>query len=169
MLKPYRAVYLPGDPILSHNFPVQFKVFVECRRDCSSKCNHSLFAYLSNEVSTWKMAHASALQAYVRALHAKWTHATWTRFTVTVPLYNLLLLYGRIKMAASFTPPLAAGHRSSQDDDAFIAWLYLVIVCQLPSLTSSAFAPNSDVILPIDLGIRRHDSKLLIMTVIRTK
>ncbi|KAA0187569.1 hypothetical protein FBUS_05878 [Fasciolopsis buskii] len=49
MLKPYRAVYLPGDPILSHNFPVQFKVFVECRRDCSSKCNHSLFAYLSNE------------------------------------------------------------------------------------------------------------------------
>ncbi|TPP61632.1 hypothetical protein FGIG_05838, partial [Fasciola gigantica] len=28
---------------------VQFKVFVECRRDCSNKCNHSLLAYLSSE------------------------------------------------------------------------------------------------------------------------
>ncbi|KAA3673111.1 uncharacterized protein DEA37_0011216, partial [Paragonimus westermani] len=28
---------------------MQLKVFIECRRDCSNKCNHSLFAFLSHE------------------------------------------------------------------------------------------------------------------------
>ncbi|KAL5964558.1 hypothetical protein TSMEX_007677 [Taenia solium] len=27
----------------------KFKVFAECRRDCTGKCNHSLYAYLANK------------------------------------------------------------------------------------------------------------------------
>uniref|UniRef100_A0A094ZY86 Uncharacterized protein n=1 Tax=Schistosoma haematobium TaxID=6185 RepID=A0A094ZY86_SCHHA len=33
----------------SNLYIVKLKVFIECRRDCSTKCNHSLFVYLANE------------------------------------------------------------------------------------------------------------------------
>ncbi|VDO61613.1 unnamed protein product [Schistosoma margrebowiei] len=35
--------------VLTNTLSMKLKVFIECRRDCSTKCNHSLFVYLANE------------------------------------------------------------------------------------------------------------------------
>ncbi|CAH8482949.1 unnamed protein product [Schistosoma rodhaini] len=49
----YNTVYQNDDLSSVYKMPkkhsMKLKVFIECRRDCSTKCNHSLFVYLANE------------------------------------------------------------------------------------------------------------------------
>ncbi|CAL8078474.1 unnamed protein product [Calicophoron daubneyi] len=49
----FQPIYQSEEMATVYSMPrknsMQLKVFIECRRDCSTKCNHSLFAYLSNE------------------------------------------------------------------------------------------------------------------------
>ncbi|KAG5447369.1 hypothetical protein CSKR_113414 [Clonorchis sinensis] len=50
---PYQPSYqndgMPTVYRMPKRHSMQLKVFIECRRDCSNKCNHSLFAFLSHE------------------------------------------------------------------------------------------------------------------------